>query len=47
MNLYESEVGSFPFPRSEESIKAIAKVRGSQSGYLFAESFELVYELIK
>ena len=46
MNIYESELGSPPFPRSEENIKALALIRGSESGYLAAEAFELLRERI-
>jgi len=41
---YESETGEFPFPRSEKTIRALAALRGSQSGFDAAEAFELVYE---
>ncbi len=44
MEIYESEMGSFPFPRSVEAIRALAKLRGSNSGFEFAEAFQLVYE---
>ena len=44
MNIYESEIKDFPFPRSEKTIRSLAAFRGSQSGYFAAEAFELVYE---
>ena len=44
MQLYESEIDNFPFPRSEKNIRSLAAFRGSQSGYEAAEAFELVYE---
>ena len=43
MKIYESEIGTFPFPRSEKAIRSLARLRGSQSGYEYAESFQLVY----
>ena len=46
MNIYKSELGLPPFPRSEENIKALATIRGSESGYLAAEAFELLKEVI-
>jgi len=46
MRLYESEMGEFPFPRSEETIRALATFRGSQSGFQAAEAFQLVFERI-
>ena len=44
MQIYESEIGEFPFPRSEKAIRSLAALRGSQSGYEAAEAFEQVYE---
>ena len=44
MKIFESEMGDFPFPRSEKTIRSLAFFRGSQSGYEAAEAFELVYE---
>ena len=32
-----------PHPRSEHAIKAIAAHRGAQSGFKFAESFQIAY----
>lgn len=42
MNVYESELGEFPFPRSHEAIRALAALRGAASGYRAAEAFELL-----
>ena len=47
MKIYKSEFGAHPFPRSEESIYSLAKIRGSQMNIKFAEAFELVYEIKK
>jgi LmbE family N-acetylglucosaminyl deacetylase len=44
MNVYASEVGAFPFPRSMEAIRALATVRGASSGFMAAEAFELLVE---
>tara|TARA_B110000014_G_C20096604_1_gene574848 strand:+ start:1028 stop:1687 length:660 start_codon:yes stop_codon:yes gene_type:complete len=44
MKLYEDQIGEFPFPRGEEILRALAALRGSQSGYRAAEAFELVYQ---
>lgn len=44
MKLYKSEFGKHPFPRSEKLIRALATLRGSQSGFDAAEGFELVYD---
>ena len=42
MELYQSEIGQFPFPRSKEAMKSLAYVRGAASGYQAAESFMLL-----
>ena len=39
---YDSELRKFPHPRSEDGINSLAKYRGMQSGFKFAESFKLV-----
>lgn len=44
MKIYQSELGNYPFPRSEKNIKSLASIRGAQSGFEAAESFQLVYE---
>ncbi len=44
MSVYTSELGSFPFPRSNEAIRAQATLRGAQSGFVAAEAFELLRE---
>lgn len=43
LQMYPSEFGKHPFPRSEESVKALGTLRGSEAGYLYAESFVLTY----
>lgn len=44
LQIYESEMGTFPFPRSEKAVKALAWYRGSQSGFEAAEAFTLLRE---
>lgn len=39
MESYIGEARKDPHPRSREVLRALAKVRGSESGFLFAESF--------
>jgi len=46
MNIYESEIGKHPFPRSERNIRALATFRGATSGCNYAESFVLLKEII-
>ena len=44
MRLYQSEIDDFPFPRSEEAIRALGMVRGAQVGFSAAEAFMLLRE---
>jgi LmbE family N-acetylglucosaminyl deacetylase len=41
MESYRGEVRPFPHPRSREVLSALAKVRGSESGFCCAEAFML------
>lgn len=45
LNIYESEVGNHPFPRSVDNVRALALHRGAQSGCEHAEAFMLLKEL--
>ena len=47
MNIYRSEVGEHPFPRSEKAIRSLAYLRGAASGYEAAEAFMLLKERIQ
>jgi LmbE family N-acetylglucosaminyl deacetylase len=42
LEMYESEIKEFPFPRSFEGISTLAKLRGVQSGTNYAEAFKLI-----
>lgn len=42
MLMYESELGTPPFPRSVENITSLARVRGSTAGVEYAEAFKLL-----
>ena len=44
MKIYKSEFSVHPFPRSEKSIESLAAFRGSTSGYLYAEAFQILIE---
>lgn len=46
MNIYSGEIDNFPFPRSEVAIESLARYRGSSSGFLAAEAFQLLLERI-
>ena len=45
MNIYESEMGEHPFPRSERNIRALGTLRGATCGCDYAESFVLLKEI--
>jgi LmbE family N-acetylglucosaminyl deacetylase len=47
IKLYESEFKKHPFPRSIEAIKALSLLRGSESGFKYAEAFQQIYSRIK
>jgi len=42
---YQTEMAPFPFPRSAEAIRALARVRGSECGATAAEAFVLVRDI--
>ncbi len=44
MRLFASEMGTFPFPRSEHALRALAHLRGAAAGYEAAEAFMLLRE---
>lgn len=46
INIYESEIGKHPFPRSLRNIEALATVRGATAGCEYAESFMLLKEIL-
>lgn len=45
LNLYDTELGSHPFPRSPEAVKAQAVLRGTQAGTVYAEAFRVIKEI--
>ncbi|MBY0471642.1 PIG-L family deacetylase [bacterium] len=46
LQLYQGELGEFPFPRSEETVRALATLRGAAAGVLAAESFVLLKDIL-
>ncbi|MBU0587278.1 MAG: PIG-L family deacetylase [Gammaproteobacteria bacterium] len=44
MRCYPSELGKHPFPRSETALRALAQLRGAQSGFEYSEAFQLLRE---
>lgn len=43
MACYESETRSFPHPRSNKALEALASTRGAQVGFAAAEAFETIW----
>ena len=46
LNIYESEMGEFPFPRSDKALESLAALRGVQSNTCAAEAYMLIKEVI-
>ena len=46
LEIFESEVGEFPFPRSRKALESLAYVRGSQCNAEAAEAFMLIKEIL-
>lgn len=44
MAVYQSELGTFPFPRSREALRALAVTHGAAAGFGAAEAFQLLRE---
>lgn len=42
--MFKGEILSDPYPRSLSAVKALARVRGSRAGVMYAEAFMLLYE---
>ena len=45
MQVFNSELGEHPFPRSERNLRALATLRGATCGCEYAESFVLLKEI--
>lgn len=46
LEIFESEIGEFPFPRSRIAVEALARLRGAQSNQMAAEAFMLLKEIV-
>ncbi|UED75574.1 PIG-L deacetylase family protein [Brevibacillus sp. DP1.3A] len=46
LNVFQSEMGEFPFPRSNQAVQAQARVRGVAAGCESAEAFMLLKEIL-
>ncbi|WP_419875558.1 PIG-L deacetylase family protein [Candidatus Pristimantibacillus sp. PTI5] len=44
MNVFSSELGEFPFPRSQKAMQSLAYLRGVAAGFEAAEAFMLLRE---
>lgn len=44
LGIYASELAPYPFPRSLDTVRALAQVRGAASGFFAAEAFQLLRE---
>ena len=42
IQIYKSELGPFPFPRSATAVRALAQYRGATEGFEEAEAFQLL-----
>jgi hypothetical protein len=42
MQIYQSELGEHPFPRSDRNIESLATFRGASVGVNYAESFQII-----
>ncbi|MCZ8022775.1 MAG: PIG-L family deacetylase [Cyclobacteriaceae bacterium] len=42
LNIYVSEMGEHPFPRSADNVRALAHFRGATAGVKYAEAFQLI-----
>lgn len=45
MSVLQSEMHEYPLPRSADSIRALARYRGSTIGVEYAEAFKLIFEI--
>ena len=45
LRCFKSQISPFPAPRSAGAVKALAKFRGSQSGFSFGEAFHIIRKI--
>lgn len=46
LSIYKNEIGEHPFPRSMESVKALACLRGTEAGVRYAEGLRLIKAIV-
>lgn len=42
VTIYDTELGELPFPRNLEAVRALALLRGTEAGGLYAEAFRVI-----
>ena len=47
LNIYDTELGEAPFPRSIDAVKALALLRGGACGCKYAEAFKIIKDIDK
>lgn len=45
VSIYDTEIGTAPFPRNIEAIRALALLRGGMAGCLYAEAYRVIKEI--
>lgn len=45
LEIYKEEIRQYPHPRSKEGVRTLAKYRGMEVGYNYAEAFQLIRQL--
>lgn len=45
LKIYDTEIYNHPFPRSEQSVKALATLRGAMAGCMYGEAFKIIKEI--
>ena len=43
---YTGVMRDFPHPRSAEALRGLAAYRGGQSGYMYAEAFQVIFQTL-
>jgi LmbE family N-acetylglucosaminyl deacetylase len=46
LSIFDTEIGPHPFPRSIDSVKALATLRGAEAGCRWAEAFHIIKKIV-
>lgn len=46
MQFYDTELGTHPFPRSIERLRALALMRGAEAGTVYAEAYRMIKSIV-